>query len=238
VIGGNAAKDSASAQLEGTKESIAAQKENTDKAIAFLGQQAAQSRQDLAPFQQAQTQALGQLQSFTDPNSAFYQQQRTAATNAIQRQLAAQGLLRSSAQGGQLQQLELGLGQQRLNIIGGLAGNGAAQSLSSISQGLGQNVAGLYGGLGQGLGSSFMAGGQATAQGILGSAGAAAGGLNAIGNAAQGTLGNFMAYNQQQSQLSQLSRLLGGGSAGYTVPNYNPAQPYVAGNSMPGPWAR
>jgi AraC-like DNA-binding protein len=223
IIGGNAAGDAAAAGLQGTRESIAAQREQSDKAIKALQDQSSIARQDLEPFRQAQVSALGQLQAYADPNSAYFQTQRKQATEAIQRQLAAQGLLRSKNQVDLLSNLETGLQQNQLGVLGGIAGNGAAQSLAGLAQQLGVGSAGIYGGLGQQLGSSFQAGGQIAGQARLGQAQATVGGINGLNNAFQGTLGNFLAAQVQQGQLAQLKALLGGSSAGGFTGTINPA---------------
>lgn len=211
LIQKSAAEDATNAQVTANRESIAAQKEAADKAIGFAREQAGIARQDLAPFRESQLQALTQLQGLADPNSKFFTQQRDIATQAIQRQLSAQGLLRSNAQADQLGSLEAGLAQNRAQILGGLAGTGAVQSSAGISAGLGQQLAAIQGGYGQQVGSSLQALGQTIAQGRLAQGQALAGAVQGIGGAFQGTLGNYLAANNQQ-QLFDLLRGAGGGT--------------------------
>lgn len=205
AIGAGAAGSAADSQLQGTRESIAAQKEAAAKAEALLREFNTQSRSDLAPVRDAQVSAINQLQGLGDANNPIYQQQRTLSTQAIQRQLAAQGLLRSRAQGDQLSQLELGLNQQRQNVLGGLAGLGAVQQLSSGSQNLGANLAGLQQGLGQQIGSAFQQQGQIGAQSIMQQANAWQGGLAGLGNSLNG------AINPQPTLANILQQFQGGG---------------------------
>ena len=218
-----------------TREGIAAQKEQAARAEAFLREQAGQARADLQPFREAQLGAIGQLQGLTQVGSAAENAQRSFATQQIQQQLAAQGLLRSTAQGDQLQNLELGFASQRQGILSQLAGLGGGQAQAGVASGLGQSLGGLYGGLGQQLGSTFgslgqgsLAGlsqlGQIQGAGVAGAYGAVGAGYRNQSNAAGATFGTIYANQQQQKQNAQqqayLEKLLGGqggySGAGYT----------------------
>jgi hypothetical protein len=210
IIGADAAGNAANAQLQGTRESIAAQKEAAAKAEGFLREQSGIARQDLEPFRQSQLAALGQANALTDPNNPVYSAERSQMTQAVQRQLAAQGLLRSKKQVDLLGNLELGIEQQRIGQINALAGNGAAQAQAGISQNLGGGLAGLQGQLGQQLGSSFQQLGQIQGQNALAQGQALSQGLVGVGNAIQGGVGSIIGYNNQQSQLALLQKYLGG----------------------------
>lgn len=227
------------------REGIAAQKEAAANAQAYLEKQNAQARQDLEPFRQAQLGALSQIQGLATAGNPAEVAQRQYATQQIQQQLAAQGLLRSKNQSDLLGNLELGFAEQRNNLLGQLMGIGAVQQGSALASGLGQSVAGLQGGLGAQLGSSFGQLGQSTLGGmsqvgsIYGNAGMASG--QAWGNAVTGTasgLSNlYQGYKQnqinkqnQQYQQNLLDRIYpaassAGGSAGQSYGNsgYNGA---------------
>lgn len=207
------------AQVQANQQAIALQEkaldlqnQQSEKALAFLQSQSDQARADLQPFRDIQLQATQDLQALADPNSALFQQQRTEGTQAIQRQLAAQGLLRSGAQGDQLGRLETGLAQTRANILGGLSGTGAAGGLASLASGLGQSGAGVLGQQSQNIGSTLagisglLAGqGQAIGQGAIGGANAIAGGLANVNNNIQSTIAALL----QQNQLAQNGTLFG-----------------------------
>ena len=109
----------------------------------------------LAPQAEAQRAGLAGLQGFADPNSEFFKAQRAASTQAIQRQLAAQGLLGSGKQRQQLTELELGLTGQRLGVLGQLsqAGGGALGQLAGLNFSQGGRLAGLETGIGSSLAS-------------------------------------------------------------------------------------
>lgn len=210
-----AANNAANAQLAATQASIAAQEQMADKAAGLFTQYTNQARADLAPFRQAQLDALAKAQGLTDPNNPYYQQQEQYNTTAIQRQLASQGLLRSKSQVDLLTNLQLGLNQQRTNEINAIAGNGAVQQSAQLSQGLGSQLGSLYGQLGGGLGSSYqqqgtnlgniyLGMGQAIGQGAAAQGQIAAGMVNGIGNTVQGTIGNYLS-------LSMLNKMMGGG---------------------------
>lgn len=173
VAGGLAAKsgakDAADAQLLANRESIAFQREQADKAAKLL-----------EPFRQAQLGAVTQLQDLSKVGSPLEVQQREAATQAIQRQLAGQGLLRSGGQSNALQTLELGLAEQRAGRLSQLAGLGGAQG-----------QAGIYSGLGQNVGQNIFQQGQIAGQNALAQAQGTASIFQGLGNTLQGTLGNL-----------------------------------------------
>lgn len=209
AIGSGAASDAASAQVLANRESIAAQKEMTQKALDFYGKQYSQARQDLEPFREAQISALRDLQGFTDANSEFYQNERQQATEAIQRQLAAQGLLRSRKQVDLLSGLESDLTRSRLNVLGSLAGNNAAQQASTLAQTYGSVGAQSLATLGQNIGSSFQNMGQAQANAALQQGQLWSGAVQGVGNTLSGLAGDV-------SLLPAYKRIygrLGGGQA-------------------------
>lgn len=216
AISSSAAGDAADAQLSAEEKARRSQERTAQQSEAFLREQSGIAREDLAPYRQAQAQALGQLQGFSDENNPIYQQQRQFQTQQIQQQLAAQGLLRSKNQTDLLQNLELGLSQQRLGVISGLSNLGAAQQSASISQNLGLGLANSQQALGAALGSSFARAGQAQAQGALGQGQAIGGGLVGLGNIAQGAYGNYQAQQQQDKLFALLGGggIAGGGSGG------------------------
>lgn len=191
VAGGLAAKsgakDAAEAQLIANRESIAFQKEQADRAAALL-----------EPFRQAQLRAVGNLESLSKVGSPLEVQQREAATQAIQRQLASQGLLRSGGQGNALQTLELGLAEQRAGRLSQLAGLGGAQGQAGIYSGLGQQV-------GQGLAQQ----GQINAQNSMMQAQGLSSIFSGVNNSIQGTLGNLLANQRYQEQMALLKGLTG-----------------------------
>jgi len=218
TIASDAQREALGAQRDRLAESIAAQEKMTDKAAAFLREQNQIARGDLAPFREAQLSALEQLKGLTDPNSEYYKAQRERSTQAIQQQLAAQGLLRSRNQSDLLTNLELGLNEQRQNILGNMANIGAVQGSANLSSGLGQTLAGLYGNLGGSLGSAFQqygaaqaAGlanlGQIGAQGRMGVTNAILGGFQTGMNSLQGLGSNLMAQKQRADDRAWLSGL-------------------------------
>lgn len=211
---GDAADRATEAQLQATRESIAAQKEQNARAEALLREFAGQAREDLAPIREAQQRAITGLEGLTDPNSEIYGQQRDQATQAIQRQLAAQGLLRSGQQGNQLQNLELGLAQQRANILGSLAGTGATQATAGISSQLGGGLAGLAQGLGQQIGSSFQQQGQLNANNFIAQGNNTANTIGGIAGAFNGALGGISSAYAGQQQADLLNAILGKGGGG------------------------
>lgn len=226
ALGADAQGDAQQSQAALTREGIAAQerinqkgidaqKEMADKSIAFLEKQFGIARDDLEPFRQSQLKAVTDLQGLADPTNPLYQAQRQQATEAIQRQLSAQGLLRSGMQGKMLTNLELGLMQNRASVLGQLSGTGAgaqssalAQNLgsagSSVYSGLGQGIGAAYGNLGSNVGSSLLQLGQGigaskAAQGQLWG-GAAQGAFNAVGAG----LGSYANYDMQRTLLNRL----------------------------------
>lgn len=206
----SAARSAAEAQLIAQREAIAAQREQSARAEAFMREQAEQARADLQPFRESQLRALGQLEGLADPGSNIYQQQRGAATTAIQRQLAAQGLLRSGRQTAALTDLELGLAMQRQQILGGLAGTGAGQAYAGIAGQLGGQLGANAINFGQQLGTSFQNMGAINANAITGQANAWGNALAGINNAAQGAAGQYVNWTLQ----NQLLQSLGGGGFG------------------------
>jgi hypothetical protein len=210
------------AQERMAREGIAFQKEQAGRSENLLREFAGKADAQLKPFQDAQLGALGQAVGLTDPNNPIYQQQRTANTQAIQRQLAAQGLLRSKNQVDLLSGLELGLNQQRGNQINSLLGLGSVQQgaantqslgggLASIASNLGANVGSSFGNLGAANANSLASMGQAQAQGIMARGNALAQGISGFGNAIQGTIGNFQGIKQREQDMLFLKSLLGGG---------------------------
>lgn len=188
AINSSAAGDATNSQLQAQRESIAFQKEQAAKAEAAL-----------QPFRDSQLNAMQQLQGLADPNSQLFQAQRNLSTQAIQRQLSAQGLLRSRNQSDLLSNLEVGLAQNRANILGGLANTGAGQSLAGVYQNTGNSVGSSLAQIGQTIGAGQMAGANALNSGIQG-----------VNNAFQGAIGGYQSYQQNQSLL----KLLGQNSAG------------------------
>lgn len=216
LIQGGAARSAADAQLQGQKDAIEAQKQQAARAEAFLREQAAQSRADLQPFRDSQLNAINQLQGLADPNSATAQAQRAQATQAIQRQLAAQGLLRSSKQGSQLSEVELGLALQRNQILSGLAGTGAGQAYAGVSSNLGTNLADVAGGLGNQLGSSFQNIGTINANLAQNTGNAITGALSGVNNAIQGGIGQYLNFDLQRKLLNSFGAGGAGTPGGFT----------------------
>lgn len=219
AIASKASGDATDASVQAQREALASQEKLAREGMAFQEKQAArgdallrdfyaQSQAQLKPFQDAQLGALGQAVGLTDANNPLYQQQRTAMTQNIQRQLAAQGLLRSKNQVDLLSNLELGLGEQRANQINALLGLGSVQQGAANAQALGGGLAGIASQLGANVGSSFGALGAANAQGIANigqtfaqgrlAQGQALGGLlSGLGNIAQGSIENQLAKDRQ-----------------------------------------
>lgn len=218
VIGANAQEEAAQQGLQGQREAIQAQKEAAARAEAFLREQAGIARQDLQPLRESQLNAVRGLEGLAQAGNPFEEQQRQRATEAIQRQLAAQGLLRSKNQVDLLSNLELDLAtqayNQRAGILSGLAGLGAVQGQAGISQNLGAGLAGIQGGLGQQLGSSFQNMATIQAGGTMGKAQAITGGLSGLNNLIQTGLGMYQT-NQRNKVLDAqnaaiLQAILGG----------------------------
>jgi len=211
LIQSSAAGGAQEAQVTAQREAITAQREESERARQFIREGTAQARADIEPFRQAQVSALQQLQGIADPQGELAQAEREQATQTIQRQLSAQGLLRSRRQTDLLQNLELGLLQRRSNILGGLAGSGAAQQQAQLSAGQGAGLAQLSQQFGAQIGSAFQNIGEVQAGGALGRGQALGGAFQGIGNIAQGTAGNLIL----QDLLSQGGLAgLQGGSAG------------------------
>ncbi len=182
----DAADKSTQANLAFQREGLEYQKQQAGQAYQLFREQQGQ----FEPFRQSQLRALGLLEGLSDPNSAGAEQERGMATQAIQRQLAAQGLLRSGTQSNQLQTLELGLADKRKNILGMLAGTGAGAQSASF----GMNSANQMLSAGNQIGSSISQMGQTAGAGIMASGNAAAQGFAGVNNAFQGGLGNYMQY--------------------------------------------
>lgn len=234
AIGANAAGSATDKSVNAQREGMASQERLAREGMAYQERQAGQSNQllrdfygqaqtQLKPFQDAQLGALGQAVGLTDPNNPVYQQQRDVNTQAIQRQLAAQGLLRSKNQVDLLSNLELGLNQQRVGQINSLMGLGAVQQGAQNTMGLGGGLANIASQLGANVGSSFSQMGannanslaqigQTQAQGIMANANAWGGALSGLGNIAQGTIGNIQGIGQRKEDREWLSGLIGGGA--------------------------
>lgn len=220
AISSSAADDATNAQVNAQREGMRTQERLAREGMSYQERQAQRSEQllrdffgqsqaQLKPFQDAQLQALGQAQGLTDANNPFYQQQREQMTQAIQRQLAAQGLLRSKNQVDLLGNMELGLNQQRINQINSLANLGAVQQGAANMQALGGGLANIAGNLGANVGQAFGSLGSANAQG-----------LKAIG---QSYAANTMANAQNTSGLMQ--SLAGIGSNTFSsIANYKQGQ--------------
>ena len=202
AIQSGAAGEAQKAQTAASERAIQAQREQQAQALQFLEQQ----RTDLQPFREAALGATQELQGLSDPNSLIFQAQRERGTEQIQRQLAAQGLLRSTAQGDQLSNLEVGIDQNRAQILQALSGNGAPGQFAGVA---GQQ-AGAAAGFGQQLGASFNQQGQIAAQGALNQGKIASGGLSQVGNIFQATLDSQNKMKQREAYL----KLLGGGGSG------------------------
>lgn len=235
AIGADAAGDATDASVRAQRDAMAMQerlaregmtfqKGEADRGERLLREFYAQSQAQLKPFQDAQLGALGQAVGLTDPNNPIYQQQRGQMTEQIQRQLAAQGLLRSKNQVDLLSNLELGLGQQRSNQINSLLGLGAVQQgaantqnlgggLAQIAQNLGSNVGSSFGALGSANANSLASIGQTFAQGRLAQGNALSQGIQGFGNAIQGTIGNFQGLQQREQDMLFLKSLIGGAGA-------------------------
>jgi hypothetical protein len=202
LIAKGGAKDAADAAASAQREGIASQERLAREGLGVAREQNAWAQGQLAPFIQSQLSANRQLAAFADPNNSAYSEQRDFSTRQIQQQLAAQGLLRSRGQGDSLANLELGLNQQRLGVIQGLAGTGAAQNAAQLAQGYGGQAAQILGGAGQGIGSSLAQMGQTQMQGILGQTQAIGGIVGGLGNIVQGGIGSL-------TQLKMLQALTG-----------------------------
>jgi hypothetical protein len=210
AIGAIGAGNAASAQERATRDSLKMQQRMAREGMAYAERQAELSRKELAPFRELQLRALGQVSELSDPNSALARAERSRATEAVQRQLAAQGLLRSRAQGDSLANMELGFASENFNRQNALAGIGAAQGIAAGYQGLGQQGLSSYSNLGQSIGQTIQAGGAGQAQAYMAGANAIQGGFQIANNSFQSILG-----------ASQLNKLLAGsgGGGGYSYQN-------------------
>lgn len=218
LIQGNAAGRASDAALVGQREAIAAQEKQAARAEAFMREQAGIARADLQPFRDSQLRAVGQLEGLADPNNQIYQQQRDQATQAVQRQLAAQGLLRSNRQTAGLSEIELGLALQRQQILGNLAGSGAGNAYAGVASNLGTNLGANAQTLGTQLGTSFQNIGQINANRIGAQAGALTGAISGVNNALQGAAGQYINMELQQRLLDSFKGG-GAGGGGFTVAN-------------------
>lgn len=186
VISSNAASSAADQQAQGLREQMAFQERENRRAEALL-----------APFRAIQLDAAGKLRGLTEFGNPAEEMERRAMTQAIQRKLAAQGLLRSGSQGKHLTDLEIGLSNRRANILAALSGAGggaAGQTAGMITEG-GARVGQGFGQIGSTIGAGTIARGNA-----------ASGGISSVNNAAQGALGNYF-------QLQLLNKLGSGGLA-------------------------
>jgi hypothetical protein len=204
-----AANDAASASLQGQREALAFQKEQAARQEELFKQYTDQARADLAPLRDAQLGAVSQLQGFADASNPIYQAERDQSTQAIQRQLASQGLLRSKKQSDLLSNLELGLTQQRQSVLGGLAGLGAVESTANLSSGLGSALAGVSGNLSNQVGSGLQQLGQTLAQNNMAQGQINAGMFQGVTGALGQGLGSFGNMLQNQQQMAFLQKLLG-----------------------------
>lgn len=218
-------REAMAAQERMAREGIAYQERQANQSLDFLKQQYQDAQGQLKPYGDIQLDATKQLAGFQDASNPIYQAQRERMTQAIQQQLAAQGLLRSGRQTESLTDLELGLNQQRLGVSQGLAGLGASQGLAGLSQSYGANVAGVQQGLGQTVGSSLsgLGGAQAQsatnlaqlqAQRIQAQGQNTAGMLSGLTNIAGNTLGALAANDPNSFQNRLLASLSGGAGGG------------------------
>lgn len=224
AIGANSASAAADAQLKFQREGLDYQKQQSERAYNFMTDE----QKRFEPFRESQLRAISQLEGLADPNNPYAASERKISTDAIQRTLAAQGLLRSSAQGTELQNLELGLAQRRQNILQALAGTGAGAQAASMGQNIGQSLLNS----GSQIGSQFGQMGQTVGAGLMGQGQAWQQGVGQINNAFQGGVSNFM-------QLELLNRFgnNGAGGSGGGGGTYNPvALPNLAnvGSYRPG----
>lgn len=238
AIGADAAGDAANTQANATRDSIAAQERMANAAIAAQREQAAIARQDLQPFRDSQLRAVTGLEQLAQAGNPFEQAQRAKATQAIQANLAAQGLLRSKNQVDLLSGLETDLAaqayQQRAGILGGLAGTGAAQNAAGIATNLGAGIANTYGQLGAGVGSSLAQLGQQIGASQIARAQAIQGGFAGVNNAFQGGLSAYGANQIRKDQLDFQNALLnryGVGGGGITFGGGSTGTPMSGGNA-------
>lgn len=173
LFGSSSSRRAARAQEQATQASIAEQRRQFDL-----------TRQDAAPWMQAGTNALAQLQ---DPARNFmaspgFEFMRNEGMRGIERSAAARGGAASGNALRALAQFNTGLAQQDFgnwwNRTAGLAGIGQAAQQQTAA--LGANMAGN-------VGNALMAGGEARASGIMGQA-------NSLSNAVNSGLNNYMLY--------------------------------------------
>lgn len=214
AIASSSASDAEQAQIRAQREAITAQRAESERARQFIREGVTQAREDIQPFREAQLGALQQLQGIADPQGELAQAERGQATQAIQRQLSAQGLLRSRRQVDLLSNLELGLLRRRSDILGGLAGSGAAQQQAQLSAGQGAGLAGITQQFGAQIGSAFQNIGQAQAAGIAGRGQALSGTITGLGNIFGGVGESLFAQQQQQQQQQFQQQLLSGLTGG------------------------
>lgn len=144
---------SAMMQNRAANKATAAQSRASNQANALQGQIYDQARTDLAPYQQAGTNAIGGLNALaagdysgfeSSPDYLFAQQQ---GLQGLDRSAAARGSLFSGGADADRMTFNSGLATQNLgnyrNSLMGLANMGA--SSSSALAGVGQNYAGAYG---------------------------------------------------------------------------------------------
>jgi len=192
LINKSATDKATSAQVQAQREAMAFQEQQAKRAEEILKEQAAIARKDLEPFREVEISSLRDLRDLTDPNNALAVQERELATKHLQRQLAAQGLLRSRKQTRGLADIEMGLASQRAQRLGMLSNMGASQQAANISQNLGGGLASLYNNLGSQVGSGFQNMGNSVAQGHMAGAQATTGAISGVGNAISGLSGSLL----------------------------------------------
>lgn len=221
----SAQRDALAQQERLAREGMAYQERQANQSLDFQRQQYQDAQAQLRPYGDIQLQATKDLQGFTDPNNPIYQQQRQQMTQALQQQLAAQGLLRSREQVDNLGNIELGLNQQRLGVQQGLAGLGASQGLAGLAEQYGGNVANIRGNLGNQVGSQFGAMGQnamvsgqtlaqLNSQRILAQGQNTQGLIGGLTSITGNTLGSLAAADPNSWQNLLRQRLLNGGGGG------------------------
>jgi hypothetical protein len=191
VVGGSALAGAA-LQSSAAQSAASAQANQANQAMGYQQQQYNQARNDLAPYRQAGTQALSQLQSQmpdltrsfsaadfqADPGYQFNLQQ---GQNAIQRSAAARGLLNST-----------GTMKNLAGFTSGLASNEYSNAYNRFTQNQNQRYNML---------SSLASGGQ----GAIGQTNAA--GMNAANNMSNTAVG--LGNAQAASQIGQANAIGG-----------------------------
>ena len=180
VLSSNAASDATQAQTDSAAAATAEQRRQYDL-----------SRADQAPFLQAGTGALGQMQQLNSGNfSSFhnspdYQFALSQGTQELDRSAAARGRLDSGGYGQDLTRFGQGLAEGNYNSyynrLQSMAGQGQT-SANNLGY-LGENSANQIGG-------NMMAAGQARASGYINQGNAIQNGLGQFGNAAGQFFGN------------------------------------------------